>query len=58
MPSFLQAVPQLLDTLRQMLGRSPSLAVAVALGGLVPWLLSMMERQAPAIRVQLLEIIR
>ncbi|GAX73992.1 hypothetical protein CEUSTIGMA_g1442.t1 [Chlamydomonas eustigma] len=53
-----QAIPQLLDTLRQMIGRSSKLAVQLAVGGLVPWLLAMIEAAAPIIRVKLLEIIR
>jgi hypothetical protein len=53
-----QAIPQLLDTLRQMIGRSSKLAVQLVVGGLVPWLLAMIEAAAPIIRVKLLEIIR
>jgi hypothetical protein len=51
-------LPQLLTTLRQMIGRSSKLAVALAVGGLVPWLLAMIDPAAPIIRVKLLEIIR
>ena len=57
-PSPSQAIPQLLDTLRQMIGRSSKLAVQLAVGGLVPWLLAMIEAAAPILRVKLLEIIR
>jgi hypothetical protein len=41
-----------------MIGRSSKLAVALAVGGLVPWLLAMIDPAAPIIRVKLLEIIR
>ena len=53
-----QTIPQLLDTLRQMIGRSSKLAVQLAVGGLVPWLLAMIEAAAPILRVKLLEIVR
>mmetsp|Transcript_24751 Transcript_24751/g.62835 ORF Transcript_24751/g.62835 Transcript_24751/m.62835 type:complete len:1266 (-) Transcript_24751:519-4316(-) len=52
------SAPQLLDTLRQMIGRSPKLAVALSVGGLVGWLMAMIEPAAPILRVKLLEIIR
>ncbi|KAJ9512924.1 hypothetical protein QJQ45_029056 [Haematococcus lacustris] len=54
----LSALPQLLATLRRMIGRSSKLAVALAVGGLVPWLLAMIEPVAPILRVKVLEIIR
>ena len=50
--------PQLLDTLRCMLSRSPKLAMALSAGNLVPCLLAMLESAAPILRVKLLEIIR
>mmetsp|Transcript_5084 Transcript_5084/g.11041 ORF Transcript_5084/g.11041 Transcript_5084/m.11041 type:complete len:1296 (+) Transcript_5084:141-4028(+) len=61
-----QAMPQMLETLRQMINKSSKLAVAVSLdssrppggGGVVPWLLAMIDGAAPILRVKLLEIIR
>lgn len=57
--------PQLLDTLKHMLssreggrqGRTPKLAVALALGGLVPWLMDMLLDSAPILQAKLLDII-
>ena len=62
-PRCLQAhdvsvMPQLLDTLQAMIRRSSKLAVALALGGLVPWLLALLDAAAPILRVKILEIIR
>eukprot|EP00798_Chlamydomonas_sp_ICE-L_P022122 gene22122-29182_t len=54
----IQVMPQLLDTLRLMIGRSSKLAVAVAVGGLVPWLVAMIDISAPILQVKILEIIR
>jgi hypothetical protein len=51
-------LPQLLDTTRSLIGRSSKLAVALAVGGLVPWLLVMIDGAAPILRVKMLEIIR
>ena len=44
--------------MRQIIGRSSKLAIQLAMGGLVPWLLAMIEAAAPILRVKLLEIIR
>ncbi len=56
MPS--QAIPELLATLRQMVVRSSKLAVQLAVGGLVPFLLAMIDAAPPTVRVRLLEIVR
>ncbi|GFR52579.1 hypothetical protein Agub_g15172 [Astrephomene gubernaculifera] len=47
-----------LEALRTMLGRSSKLAVALAMGGLVPWLLAMIQHAAPINRVKILDIVR
>jgi hypothetical protein len=57
-PEAQPVVPHLLDTLRQMIGRSPALAVSLVNARLVDTLLSMLIGAAPILRVKLLEIIR
>jgi hypothetical protein len=55
---ILQILPQLLDQLRCMLGRSPKLCVALSMGGLMPCLLEMMNTTTPLLRIRVLDIVR
>lgn len=51
-PGPMPLLLQLLDTLRQMIGRSPALAVALVNARLVDTLLSMLIGAAPILRVK------
>lgn len=52
-----QTMPQLLEILQQMIGRSSRLAVALATSGLVPWLLEPLPAAAPILKAKLLDLL-